>query len=115
MGIMSKMMDRLQSVLKDRNLTIAEFARSQMIPDSSIRSWSRSSPSVDLVAKVAYSLGVSVGWLITGNEDGNQLSNEELNLITKFRALETDDRNSLMIIADAFKANKEELKRDRKG
>jgi transcriptional regulator with XRE-family HTH domain len=72
------------------------------ISAQTISSWLNrgSLPSADLFPVIANYLGVSVHWLITG-EDEQGLTLEERNLLAKYRNLDRRDRYEVNALLDA--------------
>ena len=72
----------------------------------SITDWSNGSiPQADTALYIADALGVSIRWLLTG-EDETGLTPNERNLINKFRNLSDQDRFEINVLVDAKLAAK---------
>ncbi len=82
---------RMDSLLKERNIkrqALAEFAG---IATNTISTWSARNnvPAADVAIKIAKYLGVSVEWLING-EDPDGLSVDERNLLNNWKDIPED-------------------------
>ena len=60
---------RLQTLCKERNMTIAELERKAGLGNGVIRKWDRASPTLRTVSAVAECLGVSVDELLGRSSD----------------------------------------------
>jgi transcriptional regulator with XRE-family HTH domain len=67
-------------------------------------------PAADIALKIADYLGVSVRWLITG-EDEQGLTLEERNLLVKYHSLDERDRYEVNALLDAKLDGSQDLKR----
>jgi transcriptional regulator with XRE-family HTH domain len=73
------------------------------ISAQTISSWLNrgSLPSADLFPVIADYLGVSVRWLITG-EDEQGLTLEERNLLVKYQRLTDDNQRNIRVLIDSM-------------
>ena len=68
---MSALMNRVKTLLEERGISQASFARDIEVSPQALSAWfsGRNQPSVDAVVKMCTSLSVSPSWLLTGRED----------------------------------------------
>ena len=66
-----ELMQRVVSLLKERDLSQASFARQIEVSPQTLSAWisGRNQPSVQVVARMCEALSVSPSWLITGRDD----------------------------------------------
>lgn len=92
--------DRLQSIVKERGTTFKQLERDCGIGNGTIRRWEEQSPRLDKLSKVANFLQVSLDYLVFGSSeiatscDGVELSQAEADLVAMFRILEGRDRET---------------------
>ena len=91
--------DRVQSLIKERGLSVKQLERECDLANATIRRWATQTPNIESVRKVAQTLNVSIDYLVNGNSpnatelpacDGIPLSQMEADLVAMFRIL--DDR-----------------------
>lgn len=108
--IMSAFTDRVDSLLNERNLRRADLCRGINISESSARTWYArgACPSAENAFKVAQFFGVSVEYLLTGNNPGDvpnlYLGKEEEEIIEIYRSLDKRGKNELFKIAQVLEA-----------
>ncbi|MCQ2081685.1 MAG: helix-turn-helix domain-containing protein [Lachnospiraceae bacterium] len=63
--------NRVKDLIKKSNLTQKEFSKNLGFPDRTIETWinRNTSPDVFTAQKIAIHLGVSIDYLLTGEED----------------------------------------------
>ncbi len=100
---------RLETLLRERNLTIAELSLIVKIPSSTMYSWQNGvHPTAEKLSKLADFFEVSTDYLLgRENEVGiielkNGLTKIENDLITMFRKLDHDGQNKLFHIVQAY-------------
>ncbi len=61
---------RIQEALKDSELSMAEVSRLTGIPHATISNWIRNDryPPIDLAARMAKAIGISLEWMVYGKE-----------------------------------------------
>lgn len=82
---------------------IKEYVADLGIPTQTISNWKTrdAAPKAQELYDIANYLGVSTDWLITGKEaDG--LSEEEADLVRKYRTLDARDRNAVAVLLNAL-------------
>lgn len=91
---------RIDFALEKKGLKRVSLARAIETRESTITSWSTrgSIPAADTAIRIAQFLGVSVEWLITG-EDPDNLTPDERQLLDKYRIIDERDKESLLLIA----------------
>lgn len=109
---MKRLGERLTTARKSKGLSQAQLARILGISRGACGQWEQghSLPSVANIIETARLLNVSVEWLATGRgameyqdglreapaDYGKTLSNEELELVSQFRQLSTEQRKALL-------------------
>lgn len=99
---MSEFTTRLDNLLNEKKIKRSDLCRATGISESSVRSWGKqnSIPNAEYAIKVAHFFGVSVEWLINGdNEDGGVklvLAPEEKELIEIFRRLSSEQKKFIL-------------------
>ena len=73
-GVTIKIQSTLSQLLADQNLSIRELSKRSGVPNSTLQEWSsnRSPKNPVQVQKVASCLGVSMHYLLFGEEDGSE-------------------------------------------
>lgn len=72
--------ERVQQLASIRGMSIAELERKSNLGNGTIRRWSDSIPSADKLYKVSKILGVSIDYLISGEEP---VENEKSKMIAR--------------------------------
>lgn len=101
--------DKVTSVAKEQNITVSKIEQDCGIARSSIDKWSRTSPSIDKVKKVADYLSVSVDWLCSDDAETQKtlsLSPMEKELLSLFRQLNIDGQRQALEQLDTLTASK---------
>ena len=98
---MSEITARIDSLLSERNKKRSDLCRETDIPESSFRGWVRGSiPNAEYAIKVAHFFGVSVEWLINGDNGDDScklvLAPEEKELIEIFRRLSSEQKKFIL-------------------
>ena len=116
--------DRLQSIVKERGTTFKQLERDVGLGNGTIRRWEEQSPRLDKLTKVADYLHVSLDFLVYGRSvsepaasskleldlraekerggltcDGLPLSEDEVDLIAMYRLLPPSHREELFDLA----------------
>lgn len=88
--------DRVQSLIKERGLSVKQLERECDLANATIRRWSTQTPNIESVRRVAQTLNVSIDYLVNGDSpnttepptcDGVPLSQIEADMIAMFRLL----------------------------
>ena len=97
------------SELELNNMNYSDIGRYLNKNPSTVRAWvdKNAIPAADTALKLADCFGVSVRYLITGQKEKNDLTQEEKNLLALFRDLSSPDKKELLEIAQ-IKARKKE-------
>lgn len=106
---MSDISSRIDSLLSENNLKRIDLVRGTGIGESTIRAWVKGvTPSAEAACKVAKYLGVTVEWLVTGEEKNDcqkiDISEEERALIDIFRHLDERDKNAVITLAKSLES-----------
>lgn len=91
-------LSRIDSLLHEKNLTRAELERRVDIGNGTLRNWNSSLPSIDKVAKVANFLGVSIDYIVNGED------NEKIKMLARdINSLEFSTQIIIKSIVDSHK------------
>lgn len=109
-----QIVERIDRLLKERNLNRVALAEAIGIKPQNISAWSvrGTVPAGDICLKVAEFLKVSAEWLITGKEEG--LSNEEKKLLMIYQKLSPDQKDTIWTLLEKWEREievKEEAER----
>lgn len=87
--------DRINGLLKQRQISAAKMMRDLNLSSGLYSQWKSLGriPSTDKIEMVAAYLGVSTDYLITGNEEGNTVSNNNYDA-----SMVITDRNERLLI-----------------
>lgn len=100
---------RINDLLLENDMYRADIVRGTGIGESTIRGWYKGNkPSAESLYKVAQFFGVTVEWLLTGeNESTNKnqmFTKEERELIEIFRHLDDRDKNAILTMAQSLES-----------
>lgn len=95
------MVERIRALCRREGISIKRLEESVGIGNGVIARWSKSAPTADKLAAVASYFGVSMEYLLTGEEikqpaDTDELSKDELILLSAFRSLTADQRQFVL-------------------
>ncbi|EEC3852158.1 helix-turn-helix domain-containing protein [Salmonella enterica] len=101
--------ERLDIIAQQHHLSGSDLARIAGVGRSSVNAWKkRGTISKDSALKIAEATGLSLSWILTGKEDGNDvLSDDEKILVNTFRKLPPIERANMLA---AFQMRLEKLK-----
>ncbi|EGC8617614.1 helix-turn-helix domain-containing protein [Salmonella enterica] len=101
--------ERLDIIAQQHHLSGSDLARIAGVGRSSVNAWKkRGTISKDSALKIAEATGLSLSWILTGKEDGNDvLSDDEKILVNTFRELPPIERANMLA---AFQMRLEKLK-----
>ena len=88
--------NRLNGIIKQKNLTFARIEKDLSFGNGSLKRWEFSSPSIDKVILLANYLNISLEWLATGKNNEATLSENETELLHIFSQF--SDREQIKII-----------------
>lgn len=96
-------MDRVEDVLKQKKLTQKELAEDLGLRRPTLSDWKKNGavPAGDICLRIAYYLGVSVEWLISGKEK-EELAPELRTLCLVYNQLSATHREELIEIASRW-------------
>lgn len=77
--------DRIKELCKKRGMTLQELAEKNDMSINALYKWRKSMPSADKLKKVADYLGVSVDYLLSGEDKTSKLDPAEDKIVTMFR------------------------------
>lgn len=96
------LLDRVQQLASLKGLSIAEIERKANLGNGTIRRWTNSIPSADKLYRVSKVLGVSIEYLLSGEEP---IENEKSKLIArKASSLSTEQLDAVLNMIDVFKS-----------
>lgn len=97
-----QIVERIDKLLKERNLNRVALADAIGIKPQNISAWSvrGTVPAGDICLKIAEFLKVSAVWLITGKEEG--LSNEEKKLLSIYQKLSPDQKDTIWTLMEKW-------------
>ena len=97
-----QIVERIDKLLKERNLNRVALADAIGIKPQNISAWSvrGTVPAGDICIKVADFLNVSAVWLITGKEEG--LSNEEKKLLSIYQKLSPEQKDTIWTLMEKW-------------
>ena len=97
-----QIVERIDRLLKERNLNRVALADAIGIKPQNISAWSvrGTVPAGDICLKVADHLKVSAVWLITGKEEG--MSNEEKKLLMIYQKLSAIQKDTIWTLLDKW-------------
>lgn len=99
---MENFIQRLQSVLKEKNLSQTELAQELGIRRENFTYWKANKvlPSGELLVRIAEFLDVDVMWLAKGTYSESGISEEEQSHLNKFKRLSKRDRYTVSALCD---------------
>lgn len=99
--------DNVLELLEEKNISQKEFAKSLNIAQTTLNGYikNRRQPDFETVKSMAFLLGVSTDYLLDYHDGSNNLSLQELSLITKMRKMSTSQQQLLHSIADCIIKN----------
>lgn len=95
--------ERIVSLLRERKIKQKDFCLSIGIYPTSLTDWKTHNtvPPVDIALRIARALGVTVEYLVTG-EEGEGLTADAVRLAQKIEVLSLDQRQAVETTVDAF-------------
>ena len=102
-----QLVERIDFLLKLKKQTRNEFCKSINIPPSTIATWKSRNiyPTVDVLSVIAFNLGVSLDWLVNGEDDevfirktNNDFSELSMKYLTELLQLEKLSSEDFFII-----------------
>ena len=94
--------ERIDNLLKERNLNRVALAEAIGIKPQNISAWSvrGTVPAGDICLKIAEYLNVSIVWLISGREDG--MSNEERWVLSQWKSLDAVQKDTVRTLLNKW-------------
>ena len=98
--------ERIDNLLKERNLNRVALAEAIGINPQNISAWSvrGTVPAGDICLKIAEYLNVSVVWLICGREDG--MSNEERWVLSQWKSLDAVQKDTVRTLLEKWESDR---------
>ena len=98
--------ERIDNLLKERNLNRVALAEAIGINPQNISAWSvrGTVPAGDICLKIAEYLNVSVVWLISGREDG--MSNEERWVLSQWKSLDAVQKDTVRTLLEKWESDR---------
>ena len=94
--------ERLEGLIEKNKTTQKAIAEYAGVRYASITDWkNKGFPRADVAVKIAEFLGTTVEYLITGKDIGG-LSQEERDLIAKYKSLSGENRRSVRVLIDSM-------------
>ena len=92
------MVERIDMLLQNKNLKRIDIAKAVDFSVNNISRWKTKGclPDISVGLQVADYLGVSVRFLLTGQEEPNELNCEEKEILELFKKLEHDERRIII-------------------
>lgn len=117
------LLERVQSILDERGLTIKQAERESGLSNATIRKWATQKPSLDSLIKLADYLHLSIDYIVRGDRnistehtiscDGVPLSESEADLVAMYRLLPLTDKKEVFNFAlykyDSLEKGKESI------
>lgn len=109
-----QLVERIDFLLKLKKQTRNEFCKSINIPPSTIATWKSRNiyPTVDVLSVIAFNLGVSLDWLVNGeddevfirktNNDFSELSMKYLTELLQMEKLSSEDFDIIKSLLNKF-------------
>lgn len=104
---MAQFGDKVLEILEEKNISQKEFTKSLNIAQTTLNGYikNRRQPDFETVKSMAFLLEVSTDYLLDYHEGSNNLSLQELSMITKMRKMSTSQQQLLHSIADCIIKN----------
>lgn len=98
--------ERIDNLLKERNLNRVALAEAIGIKPQNISAWSvrGTVPAGDICLKIAEYLNVSIVWLISGREDG--ISNEERWVLSQWKSLDAVQKDTVRTLLEKWESDR---------
>ncbi len=95
--------DNLKSACEKNNVKMTSIVKECGFASGSIGSWKKGVyPNSELVEKFAARLNVSCDYLILGKDNGTVLSDEEQNLLDKYRLLSDKRKGKIELLLEQY-------------
>lgn len=94
--------ERLFETLKQKNIKHKTLANHLNVKQQIISNWEKrgTNPPAEYISSIAKFLNVTVIWLLTGEEADNNLTNDEAELLNKYRQMTPKDQKEIIAIID---------------
>lgn len=103
--------ERILEIAEEKNIKQVEIANLLDKGTAQITSWKKRgcNPPAEYLPQIAKLLNVSISFLMTGEEENNTFTYDEMELIDNYRKLNTNDKSEIHDIIQ-IKINREENK-----
>lgn len=100
--------ERLQALMDSHNLSQKQLANNTNIRQTTISEWKKNGnlPTGETAIKLAKYFNVSLDYLLTGEEENNSLSSDEIELLSNYRSLQEHDRTMVSVMVAAMSAQR---------
>ena len=98
-----KFIDRIETLLEERNEKGTHLADSIGIKNQSFSDWKKRGtiPAADIVLKIADYFNVSIDWLLTGKDKAG-ITPDESELLCKYNSLQPHNKNAVLTLLNAL-------------
>lgn len=90
------MIERLLAVIKQKGLSVSAVEKQLGFGNGAIKRFSTSSPSIDKIIALSNFLNISVEYILFGNENASDLSDDIRNLISFYKSLDDKDKGIIL-------------------
>lgn len=98
--------DRLNIILKKRNMTGADLCRTLNIPNGNYTHWKKNTPNAKTIKEIARVLNITTDWLLENNDDPIK----ENEIVSFYRKANEDGKEIIYNTAKIAAEQGEELK-----
>ena len=98
----SELIERINKIIESKGLK-RDPDLYKIVPSGTLSAWKNKGqiPRVNTICNIANFLGVSIEYLLTGNE-GNSFTQEEQELITKYKTLSRENKRNVRALVDSM-------------
>ena len=102
--------ERFENLLDSHNISRNKLADDLQIRSAIFSEWKKNGnlPNGETAIKIAEYFNVSLDYLLTGEEKNNELSPDEIELLSNYRSLQPHDKSMLQIIVSAMASNQKD-------
>ncbi|MDP4121269.1 MAG: helix-turn-helix transcriptional regulator [Bacillota bacterium] len=106
------MIERILGLMEKKNIKANKLCRDLELSESSITDWKKGKavPSVKALEKIAKYFGVSLDWLIAGEESKQPLDDEDTEILLLFKRLNALGKSNLLGYANGILTNEKFLR-----
>ena len=113
MGTLDKIGIRINKVRKRLRLSQASFGRQLGVVGNTVSTWETGDiiPPVRTLVKIAEIGKVTIGWLVMGEEQEPKLSSEDLLMLSIFRQLPPEERETAIRLLEVLATKNDNMKK----